>query len=75
MTRLTMIFEGIMFNLEKKVERFITKHIEKIVIVKKLTEIIFLITLILLLIKNASKIYEISYPIIDRVKDLLETLI
>lgn len=71
MTRLTMKFEGIMFNLEKKAERFITKHIENIVKIKKIAEIIFLITLVLLLIKNISKIYELSYFIIDIVKDLL----
>lgn len=75
MTRLTMLVEGIMFNLEKKAERFITKHIKKIVKIRKITEIIFLITLVLLVIKNASKIHELSYPVIDRVKDFLETLI
>ena len=75
MTRLTMIFEGIMFNLEKKAERFITKHIEKIVKVRKITEIIFLIVLILLLVKNGPKIYELSYLMIDKVKEFLETLI
>lgn len=75
MTRLTMIFEGIMFNLEKKVERFITKHIEKIVKVRKITEIIFLITLILLILKNVSKINEVFYLIIDTIKEFLETLI
>lgn len=75
MTRLIMICEGIMFNLEKKVERLITKHIGKIIKIKKITGIIFLITLILLLVKNLSKIYEASYLIMDIIKDFVETLI
>lgn len=75
MTRLAMLIEGIIFNLEKKVERFITKHIEKIVKIRKITEIILLIVLILLLVKNLSKVYETSYLIMDIIKEFAETLI